>query len=91
MKKFAQDSELVAAMIKLTPSGTRSIVRPETAPSQILISVGDVHVGDRNTQKIKIGFGKVDAAMSGSTIQQQEKKSAIGRMVDLVKSWFGGS
>jgi hypothetical protein len=38
-----------------------------------------------------MGFGKVEAAMSGSTIQQQEKKSAIGRMVDLVKSWFGGS
>jgi hypothetical protein len=94
MKAFRQDSELVAAMIKLTPYGTRSIVHPDTAPPQVLIIGGDVHVGDRSTQEIKIGFGNVQAATSGSTItntQQHKKISAIGRIVGLVKFWLFGS
>jgi hypothetical protein len=79
-------------MIQITPYGTNSIEHPETAPPQILVIHGDVHVGDRKTQEIKMGIGKVEAAMDGSTITniQQQRKSSIGQMVDIIKSWFVG-
>lgn len=45
MKALRDDSGLVNAMIQITPYGSNSIERPETAPPQIVIIQGDVHVG----------------------------------------------
>jgi hypothetical protein len=42
MKALRDHSGLVDAMIQITPYGSNSIERPETAPSQIVIIQGDV-------------------------------------------------
>jgi hypothetical protein len=91
MKALRDNSGLVDAMIQITAYGINSIERPETAPPQIVIIQGDVQVGDRKTQEIRVGIGKVEAAMDGSAITKVEhpqKKSMIRRIMDIAKSWF---
>jgi hypothetical protein len=77
MKALRDDSGLVDAMIQITPYGSNSIERPETAPPQILI-IGDVHVG------MTAPAVPPTAKFSDAVIL---KPAFMGMGIDLQKAW----
>jgi hypothetical protein len=92
LKPMRENSVLVDANIQITQSGSYAVEHPETSPPNIIL-FGSLHIGDRKTQVNRVGIGKIEAAMDGSTnskVEQPKGKSLIGQIIDVVKAWFSG-